>query len=256
MNELLGRPQVFKLNRTFASFIADVQDAQYNPTLDYNKYEPGEMYVDDSDKPRFVSQEECDKWNAEAFEEYLKRKDNIEPFSIKDRHVGEVTYKLSNTADIDSYIDKLGDTVVALSDRLNWKAVLFLLDYSTPWLSQDNDYKPVKKALDYLKSIGVDHNFIGGFKASGQDLKELTKNLFWLIRCNAALPSCYFSGIDTGFTADICKHGNIHFHFYSQQDKIEVGKLATELGMTDIENEDCFDNFSATGAIKGRQIIV
>lgn len=256
MTELLDRQQVFKLNRTFASFIADVQDAKYNPTKDYNKYEPGEMYVDDSDKPRFVSQEECDKWNAEAFEEYLKRKDSIEPFSLKDKHAEEITYKLLHTADIDNYIDKLADTIVALSDRLNWKAVIFLLDYSTPWLYQDNDYKPVKNALAYLKHIGVDSNFNGGFKASGQDLKELTKNLFWLIRCNAALPSCYFSGIDTGFTADICKHGNIHFHFYSQQDKIQVDKLAKELGMTDIENEDCFDNFSTTGAIKGRQIIV
>ncbi len=256
MTELLNRQQIFKLNRTFASFIADVQDTQYNPTLDYNKYKPGEMYVDDSDKSRFVSQEECDKWNAEEFEKFLKRKDRVEPFPLKYRHAGEVTYKLSHTADIDSYIEILADTIVILSDRLNWKAVIFLLDYSTPWLYQDNDYKQVKKALDYLKIIGVDNNFTGGFKANGQDLKELTKNLFWLIRCNAALPSCYFSGVDTGFTADICKHGNIHFHFYSQQDKIEVDKLATELGMTDLENGDCFDNFSATGVIKGRQIIV
>lgn len=256
MIEILDRHQIFKLNRTFASFIIDVQDALYNPTLDYNKYEPGKMYVEDSDKPRFVSQEECDKWNAEAFEEYLKRKDNTELFSIKDRHAGETTYALSHAADIDTYVEKLAETIVMLSDRLNWKAVIFLLDYSTPWLSQKNDYKPVKKAIDYLKRIRVNNNFIGGFKASGQDLNELTKNLFWLIRCNGALPSCYFSGVDTDFTANICKFGNIHFHFYSEQDKIEVGIIAAELGMTDISTGECVENFSASSTIKGRQIIV
>jgi hypothetical protein len=256
MVELLDRRQILKLNRTFASFIAEVQDAKYNPTLDYNKYKPGEMYVDDSDKPRFVSQEECDKWNAEAFAKYLNEKDDIEPFSLKDKHTGEVTYTLSQTIDIDCYVDNLANTMVALCDRLNWKAVVFLFDYSIPWLYQDSDYKPVKKALDYLKSIGVDNNFNGGFKASRQDIKELTKNLFWLIRCNAALPTCYFSGIVTDFTANICKHGNIHFHFYSQQDKINIGNLATDLGMVDIENGDCYNTFSETGVIEGRQITI
>ncbi|MCF8255726.1 MAG: hypothetical protein K9J84_14205, partial [Bacteroidia bacterium] len=161
MIEILDRQQIFKLNRTFASFIIDVQDAQYNPTLDHNKYEPGEMYVEASDKPRFVSQEVCDKWNAEASEEFLKRKDNIELFSIKGRHAGEMTYALPHAADIYGYIEKLAETIVVLSDRLNWKAVIFLLDYSTPWLNQNNDYKPVKKAFDYLKGLGVNNNFIG-----------------------------------------------------------------------------------------------
>jgi hypothetical protein len=256
MIELLDRQQIFKLNKTFASFIAGVQNAMYNPMLDYNKYTPGVMYVDSSDKPRFVSQEECDKWNEQAFESYLKRKDKVEPFAIDEKHAGEVIYKLTSAADIPAYIDNLSDTIVAFADRLHWQAVVFLLDYSTPWLHQDNDYKPVKEALDYLKSKGVDAHFNGGFKASGEDLKELIKNLFWLIRCNAALPCCYFSGIDKEFTADICQYGNIHFHFYSQHDKMEVENLASELGMVSVENGNCMDNFSSTGAIEGRQIIV
>ena len=53
MIELLERQDIFKLNETFSSFIADVQDAKYNPTLDYNKYEPCEMYVDDSEELSF-----------------------------------------------------------------------------------------------------------------------------------------------------------------------------------------------------------
>jgi hypothetical protein len=255
MIELLERQDIFKLNETFASFIADVQDAKYNPTLDYNKYEPCEMYVDESEELRFVSQQECDEWNSKAFEEHLKNKDNISQISIKERHAGEIAYNFPHD-NMEKYIENLANGIVELSNRLQWKAVIFLLDYSTPWLHQDNDYKPVKKALDYLKKIGTSTNFNGGFKASGQDLKELTTHLFWIIRCNAALPDCYFSGVDKDFTADICKYGNIHFHFYSDKDKLEIQRTAEEIGMIGIEDGQCFENFSETSAIDGRQIII
>lgn len=254
MIELLNRKEIFKLNKTFASFIVDVQDTTYNPTHEHNKYEPGEMYVEDYEQPRFVSQEECDKWNEQAFEEYQKRKDTIDTVSIREKHKGESIYNLPNT-EIDKYIENLADTILELSDRLQWKSVIFLLDYSTPWLYQDNDYEPVKNALKFLNRLGVDKKFIGGFKASGNDLKELIKNLFWIIRCNASLPACYFSGIETEFIANICEYGSIHFHLYSDKDSWEIKKTAKEIGMMRIEGGRCIENFSEMGAIKGQEII-
>lgn len=79
-----------------ASFILDLQDATYNPTLDHNKNEPGEMYVEDNELPRFVSQEECDRWNEEVFEEDQKRRDYLETISIKEKHRGGIFYNLKN----------------------------------------------------------------------------------------------------------------------------------------------------------------
>jgi hypothetical protein len=255
MIELLNRKKILTLNQTFASFIVDIQNAKYNPALDYNKYKPGNMHVEDDEKSRYVSQEECDKWNEEELARYEKSKDNIEVNPIETNFKGEVIYNLPGT-DINNYIEILSDSIVTLCDRLQWKSVIFLLEYSTPWLYQNNDYKPVKKALQYLSNIGASDNFNGGFKASGKELKELTKHLFWLIRCNAALPHCYFTGLDTDFIADMCKHGNLHFHFYSDDDKIQIEKLAPELALNKFEEDYCYDNFSEDGTVKGRQINV
>lgn len=253
MIELLERQEIFKLNKIFASFIIEGQEVQYNPMFDYNKYFPELMLVDD-EAPRFVTQAECDQWNEEENEEYLRKKDSFESINIAEKHVGEIVYNLSYS-EIDTYVENLADGILKLAEELNWQSVLFLLDYSTPWLYQKNNHKPVKKALDYLRKIGVTDTFIGGFKASGEDLRELIKNLFWIIRCNAALPDCCFSGVDTGFTADICKYGNIHFHFYSAKDKRNITKAAKAIGMLKIKDGQCFEKFSVTGAIKGRQII-
>lgn len=251
MIELLDRNKILHLNKTFASFILEVQDAKYNPI--HNPNEPGEMYIDDSEEPRYVSQEECDKWNKEEQLEFDKNSDKIQIDPIK--FIDELIFTFSKTK-FDHYLDKLGNGLETLTKQLDWQSIIFLLDYPTPWLSQDNDYEPVKKALDYLRSIGVTDDFTGGFKANGKDLKELTENLFWIVRCNASLPHCYFSGIEKGFVGDVCKHGNIHFHFYSDTDRQEILNETKEIGLKAIEGIHCYDSFSETGKIDGRQIIV
>ena len=121
-----------------------------------------------------------------------------------------------------------------------------------PWLGQQNDYKPVKKAMDYLKGIGTTDDFAGGFKANGTDLEKLSDNLFWIFRCNASLAYCFFSGIEKDFVGSICQYGNIHFHFYSETEMIQTKNAALDLGM--IEIEKCFENFSETGRIEGRRL--
>jgi hypothetical protein len=256
MIDLLERQQLFALNRTFASFIAAMQVAQYNPALEHNRLEPGDVYVGDSDTPRYVSQEECDRWNAEAYEAYLKQRDTVEPLSLTDSYCGEVIFAPAHASGIESYAGTLAETIVALNDRLKWGSVLFLLDFAIPWLHQDNDHVPVKRALNHLKNLGVDPAFAGGFMASGTDLKSLTESLFWITRCNASLPTCYFTGIDTGFAATICAHGALHVHFYAQQTKSEIEEQLRISGMMEREHGACSSIFPDSTAIAGRQIML
>lgn len=253
MIELLDRQSTLKLNKTFTSFIIDVQDAKYNPV--HSPYESGTMYFDDSEKPRYVSQDECDKWNKERLSEFNQNKDTADTDTLNDKYIDEVVFTFSEHQ-IDQYLDKLSNGLDYLTEQLDWKAVIFLLDYPTPWLNQENDYQPVKKALDYIRQIGVSEDFIGGFKVSGQGLKEITKNLFWIIRCNASLPDCYFSGLSTDFSGSICKYGNIHFNFYSRTDRQEIIRAAQDIGLKQIEGSQCLDSFTETGKIEGRRIIV
>ena len=251
MIELLNRQQILNLNKTFASFIIDWQEEQYNPELENNKSKAGLMYDIVLNKPRYYSQEEVDQMNAERLKEYNRKKDNIETIPIEEKYTGTIIYNLPY-AEIDDYAQSLAKSIVILSEKLGWESVIYLPVYRMPWLGQQNDYKPVKRAINYLKSIGTTDDFAGGFKVNGTDLEKLLNNLFWIFRCNASLAYCFFSGIDRNFVGSICQYGNIHFHFYSHAEMIDTKNAAIDLGMIQIEK--CFENFSETGRIRGRRL--
>jgi hypothetical protein len=251
MIERLSRHEILKLNATLAAFIVDIQDVHYNPMQDYPRYEAGDMHVEGV--MRYVSQAEADTWNEADLIEYNNNKDIIDTIPTHEGFKGSAIYNFPK-ADIDTYIQSLSKGIVAICTQLHWESVIFLLEYTTPWLYQKNNYPPVKKALKYLKNIGVDAQFNGGFKANGDDLIEFSSHLFWLMRCNAALPHCYFSGIHKDVILSVCKEGNIHVEFYSDKIKQEIEVLAATLGMEKITN--CYSNYTETGVIKGRQTIL
>ena len=139
MIELLNRKSILTLNQNFARFIVEVQDVKYNPAHD--PYEPGEMYVDDSEDLRFVTQEECDVWNEEEQAEFEKNRDRIDTQPSK--FIDQKVFTL-NESEFSHYLQKLGNSIENLTRELKWESTIFLLDYPTPWLSQENDYEPVK----------------------------------------------------------------------------------------------------------------
>lgn len=73
-----------------------------------------------------------------------------------------------------------------------------------------------------------------------------------LDRCNASSAYSFFSAPEIDLVMYLCHYGNIHFFFYSEDYKKEVGRQATVVGM--IEVEKCYEVFSESGAIEGRQM--
>ena len=248
MLELITRSQALQ-NPTFASFIHSWQ-SRFDPRVDPGLTEPGIYYDWDLKADRYFSQEEVDAIHQANIEEYELRKDPTTPIEIISH--GELIYNLDFT-DITVYSAELGYALQRLARFLDSK-ITFLLDYDTPWLYQKNDFKPVADALHYLESLGVTEEFVGGFRADGDDLAELTRNLFWIIRCNAALPYCWFGTEKDAFAGDICKHGNFHFYCFSPEIKERLEDFASGHGLQRIE--ECYENFSDTGAIEGRQILI
>ncbi|MDF2454514.1 MAG: hypothetical protein K0R51_507 [Cytophagaceae bacterium] len=256
MIELLERNKALECNKNLASFIVDFQKVRYDPSVNDNLYKAGEiMYVEGGSEPRVITKEESDKWNKEAIDAYEGNRDHIETISIAQNFKGSVIYRSTPTA-IHAYASHLAARIKELTECLNWESIIFLLDYSTPWLQQENDYEPVKRAMDYLRQLGMDKKFTGGIKASGSDQADFVEHLFWLTRCNGSLPTCYFSGIESHTVFSICKHGSVHSEFYSEEEKNNVRKVANRIGMIEIRDSHCDENFSETGSIEGRQIIV
>jgi hypothetical protein len=67
---------------------------------------------------------------------------------------------------INAYSAELSQQITLLIDHLGLDSLIFLGDYKTAWLRQDNDYKPAKMALEYLKAQNVGVRFNGGIKVS------------------------------------------------------------------------------------------
>ena len=248
MKNLITREQALK-NEVFASFIGTWQK-RFDPREDAYMTKPGNYYDWEIHKERFYDQFEIDKINNQELAEFLDRKDNVE--IKKYEYYRELKYNL-NFSDIFLYSIEIGKILEKLGKELN-EDLIFILDYSVPWLSQENDYEPASKALDYLREIGTSENFSGAFKLGGDDLAEFATNLFWIIRCNASLPYCWFSTEKHHFVGDLCQYGNIHLHSYSIEIKNTLEAFAKANSL--IKIDDCIEAFSTDGGIDGRQIIL
>jgi hypothetical protein len=108
------------------------------------------------------------------------------------------------------HIKLLSQLLCEIASRLNYKHLVFLGDYKRPWLYQNNSYKPVKRAMQYLIANKVGKNFDGALFVDTADLSEFSKHLYWLVRCNAALPIFNFLDEEQNIVGSICHYGNIH----------------------------------------------
>lgn len=246
MIELISRPVALE-NEVFASFIHSWQE-RFDPRVDPYMTEPGIYYDSQTDQDRFFSREEIDKIRQEEVEEFERRSDPITPRKLD--YAGELIYCLPYT-DIIVYANGTGKVLENLSAFLKVE-MTFLMDYRLPWLYQKNDYPPVNSALIFLSEQGVSENFDGGLRARGESLAALSTNLFWITRCNASLPYCWFSCGDEPFVGNVCKYGNIHFYTYSETMKVKLESFAIKNGL--IKITECLQYFSDTSMIDGREI--
>jgi hypothetical protein len=214
---------------------------------------PQLMYFGEVEGSRFVDQEECNEMNAAALSKFMQERDYYPDLVKSIEWVGSSIFYLQEP-DVKVYINTLGDNILTLKAKLGWQPIIFLLDYPTPWFKYNNPYPLVQKSMIYLKSIGVTDTFTGGFIADEINLKELIVNLFWMVRCNSWLPGVYFTGPNQECILHICKYGNLHFDFYSTDQKEMIEQKALELGMLRSEDGRCYEHFSETGAIEGRDL--
>jgi hypothetical protein len=154
------------------------------------------------------------------------------------------------------HVKVLGMELTELKEALLAETLIFLGDTETPWLYQDNDYKSVKEAQQYLTANKIGKGFNGALQVDTAELPTFIKHLSWLIRCNAALPCFHFTDPGQNIVGSICQYGNVHLDTLNEwADKtlksfIESSKF--EYGDTN----SCNNWFGNTSAISGRQTIV
>ncbi len=108
--------------------------------------EPGEYYDPQLDVRRHFTEEEVDTILLKELEEFELLADKIDETPLV--YHGESIYN-HPTQDIQLYPRVMGNVLGELSIMFD-APIIYLLDLRIPWLHQQNDFKPVANALNYL----------------------------------------------------------------------------------------------------------
>lgn len=143
-----------------------------------------------------------------------------------------------------------------LAVSMNITSFIFLGDTGVAWLSQENDYGPVKEAMQFLEAEKIGKKFNGGLQVKTEDLIGFIPHLFWLVRCNAALPIFYFMNEEQTVLGNFCQYGNIHFSTLNKSADKLFHKHLAQSGLKIFTDTYCYESFSKTRKITGRGLSV
>jgi len=143
-----------------------------------------------------------------------------------------------------------------LAENMRIPSLVFLGDTGVPWLSQQNSYSPVKEAMQFLEAEKIGRQFNGGLQIKTENLHSFIPHLFWLVRCNAALPIFYFMNEEQTVLANFCQYGNIHFSVLAKKADALFNKALAQSGLQIFEGTYCYESFSKAGKVAGRGLNV
>lgn len=242
-----SRIQLLKINQAFTRFILEYQYAS-KPSL----FEEGEDVVLDNQEVITLTKELAEKFNSDANEEFEMNKDENPFIEIEKLEFIESCLMVSTKDNLDEYLFDIAGVLEDIRVELKQLDLIILGVQNIPWLKQDNNYEPVKKALEYLTK-SIDKTFDGGFILREKELMEFIPHLFWLIRCNVSLPPFFMSFTQAKTIISLCKNGVLHFEFYDLLERQTILKVLKESKFSEVK--ECadlieFDNF------EGRNILV
>jgi hypothetical protein len=148
----------------------------------------------------------------------------------------------------------LGIELTKLINLIGYNNLIFLGDANTAWLYQDSDYKPVKEALQFLTDNRIGKKFNGAIQIDITTLPIFIQHLSWLSRCNAALPSFYFSDAAQNIIGTICQYGNLHITTINKKTNTILKDLIAKTKFNYLTDSVCYNQFSKSSKIKGRQV--
>jgi len=208
------RQEILSINPVFTEHLIRIQEAKYSPVG--FEYHEGEKVILDEGLVT-LTRERAAQLNQECLQDFETSKDHS-PFDRKmSLEWKGRTILVSSKQSVELYLSDIAYALAGLSEH--FKNHLFVIsDHNTPWLYQQRNYAPVKNALKYLKSM-VDVSFNGGFLFSNDELPVFIPHLFWLIRCNASLPTFMISWKDSCTIINLNKYGNLNLEFYDSAEQ-------------------------------------
>lgn len=247
-----SRKEILKINPAFTKFILELQLSHMPQPYEEGGRVDGVSFnlKGDNEGVTILTKELADKLNREQNENFERNRDENPFANSEGLKFLESQLIISSKKNTTEYLKDIANGLERIRIELGETDLMVLGIDNTPWLYQENEYLPVKNALNYLKQR-IDKKFDGGFLLNKEDILEFVPHLFWLTRCNASLPYFYISFPKSLTIISICKYGVLHFDFYNQSEKVKILNILSDMNFQKIDNcEDPveFDRFD------GRQI--
>lgn len=254
MVEFVSREFVFKRCPQLAQQLMAYQQAMFNP-LDDVYVEGDEVFLElDSETPTVLTGEQASQLNIEHTAYCRAMRDEFEGTPKKAAFFGSIIAKLE-VSTFDIFIENIGQSLVRLSSALGWEEVFVICDTRSPYLAKGNTYKTARNAVQNLLAMGMTRTSTEGVVLNENTISGFFASIFWIVRCNASAPGICFSSPNSNIIGNLCKYGNIHFECYSQTERGLLKDALKASSFIEVPSGICRENFSASGAIDGRQII-
>lgn len=246
---LASRDSLFLRNLFFASYLCHWQTAILKDHI--RLFEVGEkVYLEnDEDEPTTLSEDQARRLNQEIAEDNAARCDDIDAHLPKLKYFGEVIAEFP-ASETDDFARELGEKTMALVTEMGWDEVFVMPRWIAPFLDQENDYPAVKSATDQLMKMGLTSEYSGGIVLNARTAEAFFRNIFWIVRCNASAPDIVFTGVNSSVFGLLCKYGNIHFECCDAEEKQELLKSISSVGLNAVQGRTC----EPAGAIEGRKL--
>ncbi|MGB0431022.1 MAG: hypothetical protein ACPGLV_11155 [Bacteroidia bacterium] len=159
-----SRKEILELNSTFSKFILDLQlSNKPEPFEEGDRVDSASFNLVGNDKGiTILTNEIANKLTLEQNRQFEQNLDE-NPFSNSIcLNFLESRLIISSKQKANDYLFDIASALEQIRVDLNESDLMVLAVENTPWLSQQNEYEPVKKALTYLKEK-IDVDFSGGF---------------------------------------------------------------------------------------------
>jgi len=154
------------------------------------------------------------------------------------------------------HIKMFGEELVKLLEALKCDYLIFLGDSDLAWLRRFKEHESFEDSFQYLISNKIGKRFNGAIQVPLSEIPLFIKHLAWLVRTNGIVQYVHFVDPNQNIICDICQYGNLHISSKTKAADILLKNAVSNIKFEYLCEDTCYNKFSKSSSIKGRQITV
>ncbi|HMQ57925.1 MAG TPA: hypothetical protein PKE65_05210 [Rhizobiaceae bacterium] len=251
----LSRTETFASHPFLARHAHDLQRALFNP--DDNLYmEDDIVWLAGEASSRRIGADEAAALNAEQAAACLARHETFGPLP-KGRGLPDLVAVPSGGTYV-SLRKRLPRAFEKLWAAMGWADMALIAAIAEPFVRPEhaNPSKHLADALRVLDAAGLPEGYCGGICGPVADVAPLVDAMLWLERTNAGTGMTLIAAPQASSVFVTCKYMNFHIACYDAGERALLQQALVSAGLQAGTQDLCFNRFSRSSRIAGRQLKV